>query len=106
VLTNILYIWENKEKQPTLYFFDEFQITIEAKNIRLKKFFDELYFSSNPSFKNKDSQTQVKKQLLFVCYFLCEIQNKFINDAKRNLTIYINSTDASNTSIDTLTDLQ
>jgi len=78
---------------------------MEEKDVRLKFFFDELYFSSNPSSKNEDSQVQVKKQLLFTCYFLCGIRNKFVNDAKRDLAMYLDSTGASNTSIDTLADL-
>ncbi|RHZ49679.1 hypothetical protein Glove_518g10 [Diversispora epigaea] len=68
-------------------------------------FFDELYFSSNASSKNKDSQECAKKQLLFICYFLCGIRNKFVNSAKRDLTMYLDSTGASNTSIDILANL-
>ncbi|RHZ52392.1 hypothetical protein Glove_461g14 [Diversispora epigaea] len=67
--------------------------------------FDELYLSSNASSKNKDSQEFAKKQLLFICYFLCGIRNKFVNSAKRDLTMYLDSTGASNTSIDTLANL-
>ena len=104
-ITNILYIRENRESKPTLYSFDEFRAVMEEKDVRLKLFFDELYLSSNPSSKNKDTQARVKKELLFICYFLCGIRNKFVNDAKRDLAMYLDSTGASNTSIDTLADL-
>jgi len=100
-----LYICENKENKPTLYLFDKFWEIMEEKDVRLKFFFDELYFSSNPLSKNKDSQAWVKKQLLFICYFLCEIRNKFVNNAKRDLAMYLDSTGTSNTSIDTLANL-
>ena len=66
MITNILHTRENKEKKLTLYSFDEFHTIMEAKDARLKLFFDELYFSSNLSSKNKDSQARVKKQLLFI----------------------------------------
>lgn len=77
---------------------------MEEKDVRLKLFFDELYLSSNPSSKNENSRAQAKKQLLFVCYFLCGIRNKFVNDAKGELTMYLDSTGVSNASIDTLAD--
>src|SRR6266498_2991629 len=101
MITNILHTHENKEKELILYSFDEFHIIMEAKNARLKLFFDELYLLSNLSSKNKDSQVRAKKQLLFICYFLCKIQNKFVNNAKKDLTIYLDFTSVSNTFIDT-----
>ncbi len=38
-----------KKKKLSLYLFNEFKITIEEKNARLKFFFDELYFLINSS---------------------------------------------------------
>ena len=105
IITNILYKREKKEKKPPLYSFDEFRTTMEGEDVRLKSFFDELYLSTNPSSKNKDSQTQVKGQLLFICYFFCGIRNKFVNYARRDLTVYLDSTGTSNATIDTLADL-
>ncbi len=55
-MTNILYTHENREKKLTLYSYDEFRKVMEEKNANLKSFFDELYLSSNPSSKNRDSQ--------------------------------------------------
>ncbi len=78
---------------------------MEGKDARLKVFFDELYISSNLSSKNEILRARAKKQLLFICYFLCGIRNKFVNDAKIDLTIYLDSTGVSNASIDTLADL-
>ena len=105
IITKILYIRENKEKKPTIYSFDDFRAVMEGEDARLKVFFDELYISSNPSSKNEISRARAKKQLLFICYFLCGIRNKFVNDAKIDLTIYLDSTGVSNASIDTLADL-
>ena len=105
IITNILYKREKKEKKPPLYSFDEFRTTMEGEDARLKSFFDELYLSTNPSSKNKDSQARVKGQLLFICYFLYGICNKFVNYARRDLTVYLDSTGTSNATIDTLADL-
>ena len=55
MITNILYIRENREKKSILYAFDEFQEVMEREDARLRFFFDELYLSSNnPLTKNKD----------------------------------------------------
>ncbi|RIB23623.1 hypothetical protein C2G38_2170703 [Gigaspora rosea] len=105
VLTKILYSRENKENKPTIYPFDDFRAAMEEEDIRLKDFFDELYLSSNPQSKNVESQMRVKKQLLFVCYFLCGVRNKFVNNAKRDLSIYLDSTGVFDTTLDTLADL-
>ncbi len=91
IIINILYKHEKKEKKLSLYLFDEFRTTMKEEDVKLKPFFDELYLSTNPSSKNKDSQTQVKGQLLFICYFFCEIYNKFVNYARRDLAVYLDS---------------
>ncbi len=88
-----------------IYSFDEFHVVIKGEDIRLNSFFDKLYFSSNSFSKNKNLRAQVKKQLLYVCYFLCRIRNKFVNIAKEELMMYLDSTSVSNASIDTLADL-
>ena len=49
---SFVYIRENREKKQMLYSFDEFRTVMEAEDTRLKVFFDESYFSSNPSSKN------------------------------------------------------
>ncbi|CAG8437374.1 11241_t:CDS:2, partial [Acaulospora morrowiae] len=80
VLTDILYTRENREKKPMIYSFDEFREIMEGENIRLKSFFDKLYFSSSLSTKNKNSQI-------------------------RDLTMYLDFTGVSDTTLDTLFDL-
>jgi len=54
IIINVLYIRE-KERKSTIYSFDEFHVIMKGKDAKLKFFFDELYFSSNPFSKNKDS---------------------------------------------------
>ncbi|RIB14017.1 hypothetical protein C2G38_2196300 [Gigaspora rosea] len=45
---------------------------------------------------------KVAKQLVFLYYFICSIRNKFVNNAKRDLGIYLDSTGVPNSTIDTL----
>ncbi|RIB29918.1 hypothetical protein C2G38_2027296 [Gigaspora rosea] len=105
ILTDLLYIRKNKEERQFIYSFDEFRSTMESEDARLKSFFTELYLSSNPSSKNQDSRAQAKKQLLFVCYFLCRIRNKFVNDVKTDIAMFLDSSSSSNACIDTFSDL-
>ncbi|RIB20139.1 hypothetical protein C2G38_2081627, partial [Gigaspora rosea] len=105
ILTDLLYTYENKEERQSIYSFDEFRSTMESEDARLKSFFTELYLLSNPSSKNQDSRAQAKKQLLFVCYFLCGIRNKFVNDVKMDIAMFLDSSGSSNACIDTFSDL-
>ena len=52
--------------------------------------------------KIKDTIEKVSKQLVFLCYYLCSIRNKFINNAKRDLRMYLDSTRIPNSTINTL----
>ena len=48
---------------------------------------------------------KVSKQLVFLCYFICGIRNKFVNNAKRDLGMYLDSTGTPDSTIDTLATL-
>jgi len=52
--------------------------------------------------KNKNTIEKVSKQLVFLYYYLCGIRNKFVNNAKQDLGMYLDSTETSNLTIDTL----
>ncbi|CAG8673510.1 8998_t:CDS:2, partial [Funneliformis caledonium] len=104
ILTDILYERERKEL-PLIWIFKEFHAVIESEDKRLKTFFDELYLSTNPSRKNKNTIEKVSKQLVFLYYFICSIRNKFVNNAKRDLGMYLDSTGTPNSTIDTMATL-
>src|SRR6266542_3402043 len=48
---------------------------------------------------------KISKQLVFLCYFICDIRNKFVNNAKRDLGMYLNSTRTPNSMIDIMATL-
>ena len=104
IITDILYKRE-REELPPVWAFEELRTLMESEDKRLKSFFDELYLSTNPSTKNKDTRRKVSKQLVFLCYYLCGIRNKFVNNAKRDLGMYLDSTGTPNSTIDTLATL-
>jgi len=101
ILTDILYERKCKELPP-IWIFKEFRAVMESEDKRLKSFFNELYLSTNPSKKNKNTMEKISKQLVFLCYFICGIRNKFVNNAKQDLGMYLDSTETSNLTIDTL----
>ncbi|CAG8697727.1 15195_t:CDS:2, partial [Acaulospora morrowiae] len=80
IITDILYEREWKELPP-IWIFEEFRAIMELEDERLKSFFDELYSSTNP------------------------IRNKFVNNAKRDLGMYLDSTGTPDSTIDTLATL-
>jgi hypothetical protein len=59
VITDILYKRERKAL-PSIWAFEEFRMLMESEDKRLKNFFDELYLSTNPSAKNKDTRATPK----------------------------------------------
>ncbi|RIB15363.1 hypothetical protein C2G38_2319654 [Gigaspora rosea] len=101
IITDVLYKRE-QNKLPTIWDFEEFRTVMESKDQRLKSFFDELYLSTNPRRKSVSTMEKVSKQLVFLCYFICGIRNMFVNNAKRDLGMYLDSTGTPNSTIDTL----
>ena len=75
MITNILYIRENREKKSILYAFDEFQEVMEREDARLRFFFDELYLSSNPLTKNKD---RLKNNSYLFATFCAEFETSLL----------------------------
>ncbi|CAJ0871309.1 18441_t:CDS:2, partial [Entrophospora sp. SA101] len=104
IVTDILYEREH-QGLPPIWIFEEFRAVMELEDKRLKYFFDELYLSINPLKKSKSTMENVSKQLVFLCYFICGIRNKFVNNAKRDLGMYLDSTGTPDSTIDTLATL-
>ncbi|RIB13059.1 hypothetical protein C2G38_2198933 [Gigaspora rosea] len=104
LITNILYEREHNSL-PTIWNFEEFRILIELKDDRIAPYFDELLLSANLGTKNKNTIDKVSKQLLFLCYFICGIRNKFVNNAKRDSGMFLDSAGTPDSTIDTLATL-
>ncbi|RIB28607.1 hypothetical protein C2G38_2157441 [Gigaspora rosea] len=101
LITNVLYEREHNSL-PTIWNFEEFRILMESKDERIAPFFDELLLSANLGTKNKNTMDKVSKQLLFLCYFICGIRNKFVNNAKRDLGMFLDFAGTPDSTIDTL----
>ncbi|CAG8674762.1 6363_t:CDS:1, partial [Racocetra persica] len=65
-MTEVLYRHEVTQKLSVFRTFEEFRTCIEAKDRRLKAFFDELVLSANLSQKKHKSYPKIMSQLLLV----------------------------------------
>src|SRR5207248_5200553 len=68
-------------------------------------FFDELYAGTNPNAKSDKTNENNKKKLVSLCYFLASINNKYINGIKADIGSYLQTSEASSSSIDTLANI-
>ncbi|CAG8557583.1 5251_t:CDS:2, partial [Racocetra fulgida] len=96
---------EVTKKLPAFQTFEEFRAYMESENKNLSIFFEELVLSVNLSQKKEESHPKILSQLLFVCYLLCSLRNKFIINVKSDLALYLDSTGTSNSTINALAEL-
>ena len=78
---------------------------LETGDADLIGFFDELYQGTNPKTKSDKTNNINKKKLVSLCYFLANINNKYINGIKADIGSYLQTSGTSATSIDTLANL-
>ncbi|CAB4374045.1 unnamed protein product [Rhizophagus irregularis] len=101
-MSNILYKNQRLLNQKPIYDPDEFKNTLEIADADLIGFFDELYEGINPASKSEKTNNNNKKKLVSLCYFLASINNKYINGIKVEIELYLQTSEASATSINTL----
>ena len=68
-------------------------------------FFDELYKGTSPNTKSEKTNSNNKKNLVFLCYFLASINNKYINRLKADIRSYLQTSGTSASSIDILANI-
>ncbi|RIB14010.1 hypothetical protein C2G38_2196346 [Gigaspora rosea] len=105
IMTDILYKREVTKKLPAFQTFEEFRAYMESENKNLSNFFKELVLSVNLSQKKEESHSKILSQLLFICYLLSGLRNKFIINVKSDLALYLDSTGTSNSTINALAEL-
>lgn len=104
-MSSILYKNQRILGQKTIYDPDEFKNMLETGDADLIGFFDELYQGTNPNTKSDKTNTNNKKKLVSLCYFLASINNKYINGIKADIGSYLETSGASSASIDTLSNI-
>ena len=101
-MSNILYNNQHRLNQKSIYDSEAFKTMLEAADEDLIGFFDELYIWTNPHTKSDKTNANNKKKLVSLCYFLASINNKYINSFKADIGSYLQTSEASLSSIDTL----
>src|SRR3954453_13400279 len=104
-MSNILYKNQRILKQKAIYDPDKFKNMLETTDKDLVGFFDELYAGTNPNAKSDKTNENNKKKLVSLCYFLASINNKYINGIKAEIGSYLETSGASASSIDTLSNV-
>ncbi|RGB25884.1 hypothetical protein C1646_675236 [Rhizophagus diaphanus] len=106
-MSDILYTNQRQLNQKPIYDFTNFKIMLEKADKRLIGFIDKLYKGTNPTNKSEKTNSSNKKKLVSLCYFLASINNKYdINGIKVDIRSYLQTSDASSTSIDTLANIE
>ena len=98
-MSNVLYKKQRKDQEKPIYDPDEFKEMLEREEPKLQGFFNELIAGTNPQKKNSVTNRQNKKKLVMMCYFLADLNNKFINSVKTEVGFLL---DASGTSVSTV----
>ena len=104
-MSDILYKNQRLLKQKPIYDPDEFKNMLEMADTNLISFFDELYKGTNSNTKSEKTNNNNKKKLVSLCYFLASINNKYINGIKADIGSYLETSGASASSINTLSNV-
>src|SRR5437879_183730 len=98
MLTKVLYEHRgNIELDPT-----RFQQIIEDANPNLQGLFGKLVKALIPDNRSEYNKIEVRKTIVSLCYIMAGLRNKFVNDFKLEVGLYLSASGATCTAIDTM----
>ncbi len=96
MLTKILYKQRGSlELDPT-----HFKQMIEEANPCLQGLFDKLVKALIPNNRSAYNKVEAKKTIVSLCYIMAEMQNKFVNDFKLKVGLYLSASGTTRAAID------
>ncbi|RHZ44067.1 hypothetical protein Glove_767g14 [Diversispora epigaea] len=106
IMTKVLYEqqrrkYANLELDPI-----KFKNMIENANPQLKGFFNYMVNTIVPKERSAHNQNEAKKSIVGLCYLIAGLQNKFINQHKLEVGLYLMASGATWESIDTISSLE
>ncbi|KAF0530121.1 hypothetical protein F8M41_012363 [Gigaspora margarita] len=104
LLTTILLKYQ-RENNEYLLDPEQFQQKIESNEPKLKGFFNEMINALIPKKRLDKNIEKAKKQVVAYCYLLVGIRNKFANNFKLDLGLYLQSSGMTNSGINTLSNI-
>ena len=81
---------------------NRFQQIIEEANLRLQGFFNQMVKALVPDNRSIYNKVEAKKSVVSLCYIMAGMRNKFVNDFKLEIGLYLSASGASRTAIDTM----
>ena len=102
MLTKILYKQHGSlELDPT-----RFKQMIEEANPCLQGLFDKLVKALVPNNRSAYNKVEAKKTIVSLCYIIAGMRNKFVNDFKLKVRLYLSASGATCATIDTINSIR
>src|SRR6266542_3045621 len=102
MLTKILYKQHGSlELDPT-----HFKQMIEEANPCLQGLFDKLVKALIPNNRSAYNKVEAKKTIVSLCYIMAGMRNKFVNDFKLEVGLYLSASGATRAAIDTMNSIR
>lgn len=105
MLTNVLYNKQRRESANLELDPIKFQHMIEEANPELTGFFSSMVNAIIPKDRSAYNKQEAKKSVVALCYMIAGLRNKFVNQFKIEVGLYLAASGATWEAIDTLSSL-
>ena len=104
-LTSVLYHKQRRESAGLELDPTQFQLMIEDANPQLKGFFPSMVNAIIPKDRSAHNKKEAKKTVVALCYMIAGQRNKFVNQLKVEVGLYLAASGATWEAIDTMSSL-
>ncbi|RIB15013.1 hypothetical protein C2G38_2193431 [Gigaspora rosea] len=105
ILSKVLFKEQRKLNHSIELDPNKFSELITQSNFQLNGFFDRIFNALSPRYRNYQTRENDKKSAVGFCYLLAGAQNKFANELKIEIGLYLLASGCNSSAIDTLANL-
>ncbi|RHZ89740.1 hypothetical protein Glove_11g64 [Diversispora epigaea] len=105
ILTSVLYNKQHRETTKLKLEPTEFQNMIENASPELKRFFPSMVNAIIPKERSAYNKQEAKKSIVALCYMIAGLRNKFVNQFKTEVGLYLAASGATWEAIDIMSSL-
>ena len=105
ILTTVLYNKQRQESASLELDPVQFQFMIKKVNPKLKGFFPLMVNAIIPKDRSAYNKQEVKKSIVALCYMMAGLRNKFVNQFKIEVGLYLAASGATWEAIDTISSI-
>ncbi|CAB4487012.1 unnamed protein product [Rhizophagus irregularis] len=105
ILTTVLFNKQHRESAGLELDPVQFQLMIEDANPELKGFFPSMVNAIIPKDRSEYNKQEAKKSIVALCYIIAGLRNKFVNQFKTEVGLYLVASGATWEAIDTLSSI-